>query len=131
MKLPVLLAAPAVLLAGAVSMLPAATAASAQAAAAPDGATLFRQRCASCHSVTPGKNTPLAPNLAGVVGRKAATATFNYSPALKASNVVWNRANLDRYLTAPARMVPGTRMVIAVPNPQQRAAILDYLATTR
>ncbi len=117
MKFPVLLAAPAIALAGAVSMLP-------------DGATLFRQRCASCHSVTPGKNTPLAPNLAGVVGRKAGAATFNYSAALKASNIVWNRANLDRYLAGPTRMVPGTRMVIAVPNPQQRAAILDYLART-
>ena len=93
----------------------------------PDGGALFRQRCQSCHSVTPGKTTPLAPNLAGVVGRKAAETAFNYSPALKASNLTWTRANLDRFLTAPMRMVPGTRMVISVPDPQQRAAILDFL----
>ncbi len=93
----------------------------------PDGAMLFRQRCASCHTVAPGGRAILAPNLAGVVGRKAAAATFNYSPALKASNLTWTRANLDRYLTGPTRMVPGTRMVISVSDSAQRAAILNYL----
>ncbi len=122
------LAAP-LLLAGIAIGLPAA--APAQAQAAPNGETLFRQRCASCHSVTPGKTSPLAPNLIGVVGRKAASGTFAYSPALKASNLTWNRANLDRFLAAPARMVPGTRMVIALPDPAQRAAVLNYLATRR
>lgn len=94
----------------------------------PDGALLFRQRCAACHGMAPAQRSVLAPSLAGVVGRKAGSAPFNYSPALKASNIVWTRANLDRFLTAPARMVPGTRMVISVTNPQQRAAILDYMA---
>ena len=99
---------------------------------APNGQTLFTQRCQACHSVTPGQRGVLAPNLSGVVGRKAATVPqFNYSPALKASNVTWNRANLDRFLQAPMRMVPGTRMVIAVPDAQQRAAILNFLTTRR
>jgi len=97
------------------------------AAAGPDGAALFRQRCASCHSVTPGAKSPLGPNLSGVVGRNAAAAQFNYSPALKNANVTWSRTNLDRYLSGPTRMVPGTRMVITVSDPVQRAAILDYL----
>ena len=97
----------------------------------PDGARLFAQRCVACHSATAGQRAVIGPNLAGVVGRKAASTTFSYSPALKASNVTWNRANLDRFLTAPARMVPGTRMVIAVTNPQERAAILNYLQTRR
>jgi cytochrome c len=98
------------------------------AQAAPDGALLFRQRCASCHNMTPGANAVLAPSLIGVMNRKAASTTFNYSPALKASNLTWNRATLDRYLTAPTRLVPGTRMVIGVTDPAQRAAILNYLA---
>jgi cytochrome c len=97
------------------------------AAAPPDGATVFRQRCQSCHSVAPGQPSRLGPNLAGVVGRKAAATPFNYSPALKASNIVWNRANLDRFLTAPTRMVPGTRMVMPIADAQQRAALLDFL----
>lgn len=126
-------AIPAAVLSGFVALaaLPASLA-TAQSAPAANGATLFAQRCQVCHTVTPGARSTVGPNLAGVTGRKAAAAAgFNYSPALKASNVTWNRANLDRYLTAPARMVPGTRMVIAVTDARQRAAILDHLATRR
>ncbi len=100
----------------------------AQAPAQPDGAALFRMRCGSCHSVVPGARAVLGPSLAGVTGRKAASTVFNYSPALKASNLTWTRANLDRYLQGPTRMVPGTRMVISVSDAQQRAAILNHLA---
>jgi cytochrome c len=96
-------------------------------ASGPDGAAVFRQRCAACHSVAPAARAVLAPNLAGVVGRKAGSTAFNYSTALKNSNLVWNRANLDRYLTAPARTVPGTRMVVSVTDAAQRAALLNYL----
>jgi cytochrome c len=98
---------------------------------APNGEQLFRQRCAACHAVAPGAPSPMGPNLAGVVGRKAGTAAgFNgYSPALKGSNITWTRAELDAFLAAPMRKVPGTRMVIAVPNPQQRAAIIQYMST--
>jgi cytochrome c len=99
-------------------------------AAPPDGATVFRQRCQTCHSVVPGQPARLGPNLAGVVGRKAAATPFNYTPALKGSKLVWTRANLDRFLTAPTRMVPGTRMVMPITDAQQRAAVLDFLTRT-
>lgn len=120
----IILLVPALALAGVAAALPAQT-------PKPDGAALFRQRCASCHAVAPGGRTTLGPNLQGVVGRKAAATSFNYSPALKNSKLTWNRGNLDRYLTAPAKLVPGTRMVMAVPNAAQRAAILDHLARAR
>lgn len=96
-------------------------------AQAPDGAAIFRMRCGSCHTVVPAGRAVLGPNLSGVVGREAASTTFNYSPALKASGLTWTRANLDRFLAAPARMVPGTRMVIAVTDAAQRAALLNFL----
>jgi cytochrome c len=96
--------------------------------AAPDGATLYRQRCQGCHSVTPGQTSPLAPNLAGVAGRHAGSTSFAYSPAMKAAPFVWTRENLDRFLSGPSKMVPGTRMVIFIPDPQQRAAIVNFLA---
>ena len=70
----------------------------------------------------------LGPNLAGVVNRKAGMTAFNYSPALKASNLTWNRPTLDRYLAAPGRTVPGTRMVIALPDQAQRTAVINFLA---
>ncbi len=112
---------PAVALGMLATSLPAQT-------AAPDGAALFRMRCGSCHTVTAGGRATLGPNLAGVTGRKAAATPFNYSPALKASNLTWTRANLDRYLQGPTRLVPGTRMVIAVSDAGQRAALLNFLA---
>lgn len=98
---------------------------------APNGETLFRQRCSSCHSVVSGRPSTLGPSLNGVVGRKAGTTPFRYSPALKALGLTWTRANIDRYLTGPARMVPGTRMVIAVSDGAQRTALINYLETTK
>lgn len=100
-----------------------------QAIGAPNGDQLFRQRCAMCHSVDPARNLPLGPNLSRVVGRKAASTGFAYSPQLKASGLTWDRATLDRYLTAPTRVVPGTKMVVAVPNAAERAALIAHLAT--
>ena len=99
----------------------------------PDGGTLYKQRCQACHQITAGKASPTGPNLYGVVNRKAASAPvpFNYSAALKKSGLTWTRANLDKYLTAPTKMVPGTKMVIAMPNATQRAAIIDYLARNK
>ncbi len=101
--------------------------ASAQAQAV-SGELLFKQRCQACHAVKVGAPSLLAPSLAGVAGRKAASAKFTYSAALKASNLVWTPANLDKFLSGPTKMVPGTRMVIAVSDSAQRAALVAYLA---
>lgn len=87
--------------------------------------------CRSCHSVEPGKHG-IGPSLHGVFGRQAAAVDgFNYSPALAQSGINWSRAALDKYLDAPVKMVPGTRMVVGVPNAGQRAAVIDYLETLK
>ncbi|MGH6780517.1 MAG: c-type cytochrome [Sphingomonadaceae bacterium] len=110
-----------------------AQSAPAHAADAPafNGEQLFRQRCQACHQVVAGRPSATGPNLSGVVGRKAGAAAFSYSAALKGSNLTWTPAGLDQYLAAPARMVPGTRMVVSVTNPAQREAIIQYLSRTR
>lgn len=93
----------------------------------PAGADLFADRCESCHY--PAGGGP-GPSLTGVVGRKAASVDgFDYSAALKASTLVWTSANLDQFLTDPAKMVPGTAMPIHVPDAADRAAIIAYLAS--
>jgi cytochrome c len=97
----------------------------------PSGEQLFRQRCAACHSVVAGQPDRLGPNLSGISGRRAGTTGYSYSPAMRASALNWDRATLDRYLAAPTRTVPGTRMVIAVSDARQRAAIIDYLLQAR
>jgi cytochrome c len=102
----------------------------AHAAADPaKGETLFKQRCSACHSVVEDTGPRPAPSLKGVVGRKAAAnPTFKYSPALKGANLTWTSANLDKFLANPAGMVPGTFMVISVPNADERGDVLAYLA---
>lgn len=104
-----------------------AAAMAAPTAAHATGDQLFQRVCQSCHSAAPGAGV-LGPNLRGVVGRKAGATAFPYSPALKAANIIWTRQNLDRFLGAPLRMVPGTRMVVSVPDPQQRTQLITYLA---
>lgn len=70
----------------------------------------------------------MGPNLNGLFGRKAgAVAGFNYSPALKASGIVWDAKTLDQFLAAPTAKVPGTRMVMKVSDPARRAALIAFL----
>jgi cytochrome c len=101
------------------------------APATANGEMLFRQRCQVCHSVAATGAVGMGPNLKAVVGRKAGATMFAYSSALKQSKLVWTAATLDRFLTAPTQMVPGTRMVISVPDPAQRAAVIQYLISAR
>jgi cytochrome c len=100
-------------------------------AQAVSGEQVFKQRCQACHSIKAGAPAMLAPTLISVVGRKAAMAKFNYTPALKASKITWTKATLDTFLAAPGKMVPGTRMVINLADPAQRAAVIAYLATIK
>jgi cytochrome c len=91
------------------------------------GATLFRQRCQTCHTVTAGQKALLGPNLAGVVGRKSGTTDFRYSDAMKSAAVIWNPATLDKYLSSPPKVVPGGKMTVSVSDPKQRADIIAFL----
>jgi glucose/arabinose dehydrogenase/cytochrome c2 len=91
------------------------------------GQRIFQQRCALCH--TTGEHAAQGPGLGGVLGRKAATTPFGYSPALRESHLAWDRATLDRFLAAPGQLVPGTTMPMAIPDDGERRAVLDYLAT--
>lgn len=105
-----------------------ATAAPAFAQDAAAGGADFKQRCQTCHA---GPPNAIAPNLAGVVGRKAASTSFTYSSALKASGLTWSPATLDRFLASPAKTVPGTRMLVSTPDAKQRANLIAYLATLK
>ncbi|BBE32558.1 hypothetical protein SmB9_02160 [Sphingosinicella microcystinivorans] len=74
----------------------------------------------------------MGPNLSGVVGRKAGTGEFNYSPAMKDSGIVWTSEKLDAFLLKPAATVKGTRMAFAgLPQPNDRANVIAYLATRK
>ena len=107
----------------------AASPAMAQNAAA--GAVVFQQRCQVCHAAPQGQPHGIGPNLAGVVGRKAASTAFPYTDALKASGLTWDKATLDRFLTAPGKLVPGTRMFVSVADPKERGDLVAYLASLK
>ena len=88
--------------------------------------------CTGCHAIEAGKASGAAPNLHGVVGRKAGgLSDFSYSEAMAGSGIVWDRASLDRFLANPAGYVAGTQMVAGgVRDAERRAAIVAYLAST-
>lgn len=128
-------AAPAGAAAGAPATTTAGTGASTSSAAAPAPQTAAAQApagfaiCRSCHSVEPGRNG-VGPTLAGIVGSTAGDVEgYNFSPALKNSGIVWTRETLDTWLQGPMKMAPGTKMVMTVPDPARRKAIIDYLET--
>lgn len=93
------------------------------------GKAMFRQQCALCHTAEPNDSGGAqGPSLSGVVGRKAATAAgFSYTDALKRSGLTWDAATLDRFLQSPTAVVPGTSMVIPVPDEVTRDNVIAYL----
>ena len=90
------------------------------------------QYCYSCHSVQPDETNLQGPNLHGIVGRKIASQEgFSYSPALRAfaqEEDRWSEALLDRYLTAPYKLVPKTSMAFpGIEAQDERADLIAYL----
>jgi hypothetical protein len=98
------------------------------AADATAGKAFFTQQCAICHSVEPGDNGGAqGPSLIGVYGRHAASAGgFSYTAALRAANLTWDAPTLSRFLASPTTVVPGSAMVIAVPDTSDRDNLIAY-----
>lgn len=89
------------------------------------GKQLFTKRCGGCHALD---HDQTGPRLGNVYGRKAGTvSTFRYSDALKGTQITWNDALLDKWLTDPESLVPDTDMEFHVPKPDERAAIIRFL----
>ena len=90
-------------------------------------------RCAACHVIGAAPGTRMGPTLNGVVGRKAATVTgYTYSAAMKNSKMTWDDPTLVRFLQAPMKVVPGTKMAFpGLANEQDRADVVAYLKQYR
>lgn len=89
---------------------------------------LVYQRCAGCHSFDPGDNRT-GPTLYGLFGREAGSVEeYDYSKALRESDIVWTAQTLDQFLAAPFRMVPGMKMLYGgVQRPEDRAHLIAFL----
>ena len=98
------------------------------AAKPPDGATLFKQQCATCHATNTSDPARQGPTLFGIVGRPAGKADgFHYSAGFAEADFVWDDARLDAYLINPQQMIPGSIMAYRQPKAETRAAIIAYL----
>jgi cytochrome c len=110
----------------------AATTAAAQmplpAAKPPDGATLFKQQCATCHTTTSSEPARQGPSLFKIVGQSAGKVDgFRYSAGFAKADFTWDDARLDAYLTNPQAMIPSSVMAYRQPKAETRAAIIAYL----
>jgi cytochrome c len=89
------------------------------------GQAIYESRCTACHSLD---HSRIGPAHRGVFGRHVASVPgFDYSPALRKSNVVWGAKTLDRWLTNPEAFIPGQKMGFSVPDPQDRADVIAFL----
>jgi cytochrome c len=91
------------------------------------GKALYESRCTACHSLD---HSRIGPAHRGVFGRHVAQVVgFDYSAALQRSSVIWTAQSLDRWLANPETFIPGQRMGYSVPDPQERADIIAFLAS--
>jgi cytochrome c len=93
----------------------------------PSGKALLEKRCGGCHAIDRDKE---GPRLGGVFGRRAGTvASFEYSSALKNSNLTWNADTLEKWLTNTESVVPNNEMTFRVEKAEERRAIIEFLRT--
>ena len=93
------------------SLLLLASLGGAQAQDAAAGEKVFA-RCRACHQVGEGAKNVIGPQLNGLFGRRAGTVEgYAYSPANKASEIVWTDRSFADYIADPKAAMPGNKMI--------------------
>jgi cytochrome c len=95
------------------------------------GEAVFK-KCTSCHNNAQGGPNATGPNLWAIVGRATASHPgFAYSDAMKAHAAEaanWGYDALNEFLTAPAKVVKGSKMSFAgVKKAEDRINLIAYL----
>jgi cytochrome c len=92
------------------------------------GKGIFERRCTGCHALVQNRE---GPKLQGVFGRTSGTAPgYQYSPELIKAAIVWDESSLEKWLSGPGVLVPGTNMDFHVPNPTERRDLISFLKQT-
>ena len=77
--------------------------------------------CKACHAIGEGAKTQVGPALNGLIGRKSGSiADFNYSDAMKNSNLTWDEATFAEYIANPKAKVPNNKMLFAGIKDEQK-----------
>jgi cytochrome c len=92
------------------------------------GQQIFEKRCTGCHALEQNRE---GPRLQGVFGRTSGTVLgHDYSPELIKAAIVWDESSLERWLSGPDILVPGTNMDFHVPKPEERRDLIAFLKQT-
>jgi cytochrome c len=93
------------------------------------GEQVFNNNCRTCHSWKKDDNR-LGPNLHGIVGRKAGSASgFAYSQSMKSAGITWDEATLDKFVANPEDVVANNNMkpYTGIADAATRKQIIDFL----
>jgi cytochrome c len=93
------------------------------------GAEVFRA-CAACHTLSENEGVRAGPTLAGLFGRRIATAPgYRFSEALKGLEIVWTPETVAKlFEIGPAAYTPGTKMPEqTIRDPADREALVRFL----
>ena len=95
----------------------------------PDAGAIVFRKCMACHQIGPNAQNGIAPVLNGVVNRPAGQyPNYSYSSANRTSGLVWDERTLFGYLRAPAKVVPGTKMIFpGLKKDQEISDVIAYL----
>jgi cytochrome c len=87
--------------------------------------------CRSCHTASQGGEDMTGPNLWGIFGRKAGSEPgFSYSDDMKAAGWIWDAERIDKWITNPRAVLPGTKMTfIGMPSATDRRDVIAFLKT--
>ena len=74
------------------------------------------------------KGPAVAPVLRGIVGRRIAAQSFEYSSALRAAGGAWTPERLDAYVRNPRQFAPGTSMTFGgLADAKERRLLIEFL----
>lgn len=89
------------------------------------GKQIYNQ-CIGCHSFSYHRT---GPKHCGLFERLAGSLEdFEYSEAMRESDIIWNTQTLDEFLASPLQVVPGTTMgFVGISSEAARADLISYI----